>query len=127
MSFYVFIKFLHILGLVLGYGGVIFTALLSAKSIKDIGLFKATAKITPIFSFSIWTGLALLFVSGVWLENFWFSQEDIFWNQDFLKNAEIKYIYLAKDEIIKPFDAAKNRLKPFFENNEALIYQVAAD
>ena len=91
MSFYVFIKFLHIFGLILGYGGVIFTALLSAKSIKDIGLFKATAKITPIFSFLIWTGLALLFVSGVWLENFWFSQEDIF----FLEVKKILVVFIV--------------------------------
>lgn len=71
MFLYFLIKFLHIFGLVLGYGGVVFTALLSAKSIKDARFFKAVSKITPTFSFLIWVGLFLLFVSGVWLEEFW--------------------------------------------------------
>lgn len=71
MSLYLLIKFLHILGFILGYGGVVFTALLSARSIKDVGFFKAVSKITPTFSFSIWAGLFLLFVSGAWLEEFW--------------------------------------------------------
>lgn len=71
MSLYLLIKFLHTLGSILGYGGVVFMALLLARSIKDVGFFKAVSKITPTFSFSIWAGLSLLFVSGVWLEEFW--------------------------------------------------------
>lgn len=71
MYLYTFLKFLHLVGLCLGYGGVLFAALLSARSIKNTDYFKAVAKIMPLISAVIWGGLILLAVSGEFLEDFW--------------------------------------------------------
>lgn len=73
MISYTILKAIHLLGFVLGYGGVLFTALMSARSIKDVSLFKAAAKITPIFSIFIWVGVILLALSGSALEGFWYK------------------------------------------------------
>lgn len=73
MILYTILKFGHLLGFVLGYGGVLFTALMSARSLKDMNLFKAAAKITPIFSIFIWAGVILLALSGSMLESFWYK------------------------------------------------------
>lgn len=53
-----------------------------------------------------------------------FGQQDFSWNRQFLKNAKINYIYVAKDELIKPLDIQNNNLEIFFENNEIIIYKV---
>lgn len=71
MYLYTFLKFLHFLGLSLGYGGVLLVALLSVKSVKNAEYFKAVAKIMPAISAVIWGGLILLAVSGVFMEDFW--------------------------------------------------------
>lgn len=71
MYLYTFLKFLHLVGLCLGYGGVLFAALFSARSIKNADYFKAVAKIMPLISIVIWGGLILLAISGVFLEDYW--------------------------------------------------------
>lgn len=71
MYLYTFIKFLHLLGIIAGFGGVVFTAVVAARSLKDEQLFKISPKIISIFSFIIWGGLILLVVTGVFLEEFW--------------------------------------------------------
>lgn len=70
MLFYIFLKFLHIFGLSLGYGGVLVVAILSARSLKNEDFFKSVAKVMPILSFVIWVGVVLLFASGVFLQSF---------------------------------------------------------
>lgn len=71
MYLYTLLKFLHFLGLALGYGGVILAAVLSAKSVKNAEYFKAVAKVMPAISGAIWIGLILLAASGVFMEDFW--------------------------------------------------------
>lgn len=71
MYLYTFLKFLHLVGLCLGYGGVLFSALLSVRSIKNSEYFKSVAKIMPFISAVIWGGLILLAASGVFLEDYW--------------------------------------------------------
>lgn len=71
MTYYIFLKFLHIFGLTLGFGGAIFSSVLCVRSLRDENLFKSAVKVMPVFSWLIWVGLFLLFVSGVLLENFW--------------------------------------------------------
>ena len=71
MYLYTFIKSLHLLGMIAGFGGVVFTAVVAARSLKDEQLFKMSPKIISIFSFIIWGGLILLVVTGVFLEEFW--------------------------------------------------------
>lgn len=71
MYLYTFIKFLHILGIVIGFGGVIFTAILAARSMKDAQLFKISPKVISFFSLAIWGAWILLFATGIFLENFW--------------------------------------------------------
>lgn len=73
MYLYTILKFAHIFGLALGYGGVLFTALMSARSIKDESLFKAAAKFASFFSIFIWGAVILLASSGIMLENFWYK------------------------------------------------------
>lgn len=53
-----------------------------------------------------------------------FKQEDFSWNKQFLKDANIKFIYINKPEIEFPFDASLNNLALFYENDEVLIYKV---
>lgn len=62
---------MHLVGLCLGYGGVLFSVLLSAGSIKNSEHFKSVAKVMPFISMVIWGGLILLAVSGVFLEDYW--------------------------------------------------------
>ena len=73
MIFYTILKFAHLFGLAIGYGGVLFTALMSARSLKDANLFKAASKFASFFSIFIWGGVILLVVSGVMLEDFWYK------------------------------------------------------
>lgn len=53
-----------------------------------------------------------------------FSQKDLSKNRQFLKEENIKYIYLAKKEIEIPILPDENNLKTFFENDEIIIYTV---
>lgn len=53
-----------------------------------------------------------------------FEQDDFFWNKEFLKEANITYIYINKPEIKKQIDLQNNNLKLFFENGEVIIYKV---
>lgn len=71
MYLYAFLKFLHLVGLSVGYGGVLFAALLSARSMKDSEYFKSVAKVMPFISMIMWGGLILLAASGVFLEDYW--------------------------------------------------------
>lgn len=71
MYLYTFIKSLHLLGVVVGFGGVVFTAMMAARSLKDEQLFKISPKIISLFSIVIWAGLVLLVATGVFLEEFW--------------------------------------------------------
>lgn len=48
-------------------------------------------------------------------------------NKQFLVKHGIRFVYLPKKELEKPFDAGKNGLKLFFENNEVIIYTVSND
>lgn len=68
MYLYSFVKFLHIIGLSVGYGGVLLAAMLSARGTMNESYFKAVSKIMPFISKVIWGGLILLFVSGAFLE-----------------------------------------------------------
>jgi len=52
-----------------------------------------------------------------------FLETDLVWNQSFLKDNDIQYIYLTKfqkDKMDKPGDY----LKIFFENSEVVVYEV---
>lgn len=53
-----------------------------------------------------------------------FEQKDFSFNRNFLKDSNIDYIYIAKEEIEKPLDIKNNDLSIFFENNEVIIYKV---
>lgn len=54
-----------------------------------------------------------------------FEQKDFSFNKKFLKENNISYIYLAKNEIEKPIDLVNNDLGIAFENSEVVIYKVA--
>lgn len=56
--------------------------------------------------------------------NTFFDQKDFSFNRKFLKDANINYIYIAKNEIEKSLDIKNNGLSIFFENNEVVIYKV---
>lgn len=56
--------------------------------------------------------------------NTFFDQKDFSFNRKFLKEANINFIYIAKNEIEKPLDIQNNNLSIFFENNEVIIYKV---
>lgn len=53
-----------------------------------------------------------------------FEQSDFSWNYRFLREENISYIYLAKNELTKPLDTVKNGLKILFENDEVIILRV---
>lgn len=53
-----------------------------------------------------------------------FEQRDFSFNRKFLQDADIDYIYIAKNEIEEFLDIEKNGLNTFFENNEVIIYKV---
>ena len=53
-----------------------------------------------------------------------FEQSDFSWNREFLKRANISFIYIAKSELEKPLSVEENGLEGFFENDEVVIYRV---
>ncbi|KKQ18488.1 MAG: hypothetical protein US31_C0004G0050 [Berkelbacteria bacterium GW2011_GWA1_36_9] len=53
-----------------------------------------------------------------------FEQSDFVQNRQFLKEENIAYLYINRDELEKPLDMGENNLKPFFENNEVMIFKV---
>lgn len=53
-----------------------------------------------------------------------FSQIDFSWNKQFLDQAKIDYVYIAKGELEKPIDKGQNNLDIFFENDEIIIFKV---
>ena len=53
-----------------------------------------------------------------------FDQLDFKWNEKFLSDEKIDYIYLEKPQIKNPLDLVKNHLTKIFENDESLIYKV---
>lgn len=53
-----------------------------------------------------------------------FEEQDPEWNKQFLKDNNIDYIYIAKDEIKKPLDLQANGLQKAFENNDVEILKV---
>ncbi|MBI3485319.1 hypothetical protein HY025_00070 [Candidatus Daviesbacteria bacterium] len=56
--------------------------------------------------------------------NKFFSQVDFKWNEEFLADEKIDYIYLEKPQIKNQLDLEKNHLVKIFENNESIIYKV---
>lgn len=53
-----------------------------------------------------------------------FEQKDLEFNNKFLKDENIKLIYLNKDELDKSFDTTGLPLDIFFENNKVVVYKV---
>ena len=57
--------------------------------------------------------------------NKFFSQVDIEWNKQFLKDESIDYIYVAKPQLeVPPLDPENNGLNIFFQNPEVIVYKV---
>ncbi|KKQ67262.1 MAG: hypothetical protein US86_C0001G0189 [Candidatus Daviesbacteria bacterium GW2011_GWA2_38_24] len=52
-----------------------------------------------------------------------FEQQDLNWNKQFLKDENINYIYISKDELDRPLQMDKS-INLVFENKEVLIYRV---
>lgn len=51
------------------------------------------------------------------------DQKDIIFNNSFLTNNKINYLYFRLDEINKPIDLVANNLTEVFKNNEAVVYK----
>jgi uncharacterized membrane protein len=53
-----------------------------------------------------------------------FDQNDFEYNKNLLKEKNISFIYVRKDEIKSPFSEESNKIKQVFANDEVLIYKV---
>lgn len=52
-----------------------------------------------------------------------FDQSDFEYNQNLLREKNISFIYVRKDEIKSPFSEESNKIKQVFANDEVLIYK----
>lgn len=52
-----------------------------------------------------------------------FKQDDLSFNRKFLADENIKFIYIAKNELEIPLDLEENNLRIFYESDEVVIYE----